>query len=309
MNAAAAATRPAVPSPASCRRSPSGAVMIRSRSWLPAWVRALTAPRRAARSTRIDSAAPSPALRRAGLLAVERGDRGRDRIDRVGLAAAPAALPVRAVHLLPPPRPARPGSGPARRRSCRSPPLPQPASSPCPRSHASNAAYPAPSAGNDSVPSTRPTWLVTAATCALGVGVHAAEDNTFAICDPGHTLLLSVPAIAEREGTAWTGTSGQDTSKTPQGVRLLSGHGRPGQAGGHLLAASPGRQFAAKDTRQARSATFRARPGTSSRTRPASRGGCGSPEDNPVDIPRQGPRSNQSWRKCYARLGRRSDCL
>jgi len=34
--------------------------MIRSRSWLPAWVRALTALRRATRSARIDSTAPSP---------------------------------------------------------------------------------------------------------------------------------------------------------------------------------------------------------------------------------------------------------
>ncbi len=40
-------------------RTCSGAVTIRSRSWLPAWVRALTAPARAGLSIRIDSAAPS----------------------------------------------------------------------------------------------------------------------------------------------------------------------------------------------------------------------------------------------------------
>src|SRR5579859_5145271 len=76
-----------------CWRSGSGAVMIRSRSWLPAWVRALAVLIRVTRSARIVSAAPLRFVQ-AGRFAAEGGQRGRHRISGAGLAALAAGLPV-----------------------------------------------------------------------------------------------------------------------------------------------------------------------------------------------------------------------
>ena len=73
--------------PASRSRSSSGAVTTSAWSWLAAWVRALTAERRATRRARIISTCPSPALARSGRAGLDRPG-GRLGIERVGLAGS-----------------------------------------------------------------------------------------------------------------------------------------------------------------------------------------------------------------------------
>ena len=80
--------------PRSSVRMDSGAVEIRLRIWLSAWVRPLRAEKRATRKTRMDSTFPPLVL--ASPVASP-GPGGRDGVLRVGLALAPPALAVGAV--------------------------------------------------------------------------------------------------------------------------------------------------------------------------------------------------------------------
>ena len=73
-------------------------------------------------------------------------------------------------------RPRRCG-GPGPRRSCRCPRSRPGATVPNPPSQPSNPAYPAALTGNSWTPSSPPTGSSAAATCAVGVGVHAAGNR------------------------------------------------------------------------------------------------------------------------------------
>ena len=72
----------------------SGAVEIRLRIWLSAWVRPLRAENRATRKTRMDSTFPSLALASPRRVTGKGGAGGRDRVLGIGLALAPPALAV-----------------------------------------------------------------------------------------------------------------------------------------------------------------------------------------------------------------------
>ena len=72
----------------------SGAVEIRPRIWLSAWVRALRAEDRATRKTRMDSTFPSLVLASPAGVAGEGGTGGRDGVLGIGLALAPATLAI-----------------------------------------------------------------------------------------------------------------------------------------------------------------------------------------------------------------------
>ena len=119
-------------------RSCSGAETIRPWSWLSAAVRAWTAPRAGhpQRTDRLDRAGAG--LRGAAGLAGQRRPGGGDRVDRVGLALAPAGLAVGPVDLdhLDAARSA--GTGPARRRSAPVPSTPTLTTRPNRRSQASS---------------------------------------------------------------------------------------------------------------------------------------------------------------------------
>ena len=80
-------------------RSSAGAVSITAWSWLAAWVRALTALRRATRSNRIASTVPVCDFGVPGRLAGQHRPGRADGVGRVGLAVAAAMLTVRAGHL------------------------------------------------------------------------------------------------------------------------------------------------------------------------------------------------------------------
>ena len=87
------------PSSRSWLRSGSGAVTINDFIWVWAWARAATALRRATRSARSASTAPTAVLRDAGGPAGLGGAGGGLGVDRVGLALPAAGLAVRAVDL------------------------------------------------------------------------------------------------------------------------------------------------------------------------------------------------------------------
>ena len=76
----------------------SGAVEIRLRIWLSAWVRPLRAEDIATRKTRMDSTFPSLVLA-SPQASPEGGTGGRDGVLGVGLALAPAALAVGTIDL------------------------------------------------------------------------------------------------------------------------------------------------------------------------------------------------------------------
>ena len=126
-----------VGSPVRDSRSSAGAVTTRALRALMAWVRALTAVCRAARSAGA-SRLPVGGLGGAGRLAgLDRAGRGIG-IDRVALAAPPPGRAVGSVDLTRPAGRERPGSGPTRRRNCRCLPPPTPRTSPRPSAQASS---------------------------------------------------------------------------------------------------------------------------------------------------------------------------
>jgi hypothetical protein len=133
-----------------------------------------------------------------------------------------------------------------------------------------------------------------------GVSIHAPGDGQHLLCDPGHNLSFRAkPAAGEGEQRRRPGartehfrdTNGQAPTRSRTSrpaVAASSRRPRPGgSAAGHAVHAVSYAQGQDRGRRQ---------DATSLRE-----GCCGSPEDNPVDTPRPNPRSNQSWRKCYAR--------
>src|SRR5262249_38107217 len=105
---------------------------------------------------------PIPGLRRPARPARQRCPGRLDRIQRVGLPAAAAGLPVGAVHLDPLPRRRPAGTGPAPPRRTRCPP-PRP-TGPNPDSQPSRSRCPAKVVGNSATPSSPPTRSSAAAT-------------------------------------------------------------------------------------------------------------------------------------------------
>lgn len=95
---AARSTRAVVDRARSSARSTSGALMISASSWLAAWVRALMAERLATRRARMASTRHR-ALWGCLRLAAQGGPGGGLGVDRIGLALAPAGLPVGPVDL------------------------------------------------------------------------------------------------------------------------------------------------------------------------------------------------------------------
>ena len=188
----------------SASRTEAGAVTTSALSWLIAAVRALLAPRRAVRSTRIAStirrAAWGP---RSPCQPAPRGRRPRRRSGPTahagGGSAGPAGRPR-------PPEPAGPpSSGPGRRRSCRCPP-PRP---PRPgRGDQASSAAGGSRSGPPGTPGHRGAALLIQHGCVVGatVGVDPADDHPGALGHAG----VAVP-LDDRAGQARTGRAGGHT--------------------------------------------------------------------------------------------------
>ena len=129
----------------------------------------------------------------------------------------------------------------------------------------------------------------------VSMGVHAPGDGQHLLCDPGHDLSFrAIPAQPGEGGTTPpAGTGGQNTSRTPK-VRLLPGHERPGRRLPRP-AASPGPAVRRQDTRSAVSSAQGQDRDQRQDATSLREDCCGSPQDNPVDVPRpRTSRSNQS---------------
>jgi hypothetical protein len=91
------------------------------------------------------------------------------------------------------------------------------------------------------VPRTRPAWSTRPATCTSAW--VSTPPVTSRACPASAIVGMSSPFSAtDWDGTAGPGTDGQSTSGTTE-VGLLSGHGRPGPGGLHILPSDPGRRF------------------------------------------------------------------
>src|SRR6266487_3543296 len=275
-------------SPASCWRTCSGAVTIRSRSWLPAWVRALTAPARATRSARTGLHQPVAALRHAGRLTVEGGQRGRHRVSGIGFAALPTGLAVRPDHLdhlnaAGGQVAGQPGTVTA---GALHPHLGQLAV--C--AHPGQRSLISGRISREGLGAQHPAHLIHRRShMHVRVSVHAPGNGQLLLCEPGHNLSFRAIPAQPGEGEQrrrpgrrtehFQDTEGQapTRSRTPRpAVAASCRRPRPGgSAAGHAIHAVSYAQGQDRGRRQ---------DATSLRE-----GGCGSPEDNPVDTPRPKP--------------------